>query len=529
MQFKYVMRSVIAILVMLSLSIAVYAQEENLLENPGFEDGFDGSQVGNDWVSWVSNSADAPGFQEAPEYLAATSASDKGLIPQVRSGDEAQSMFSFFATHDAGIYQQVDVTEGTELRFSIYAHVFSNNLADVDRSENPGGVTIRVGIDPNGGTDPFANDIVYTEPFITYDTFVQYSVIATAESDTVTVFVRSTITEPVQNTIVFLDDAVLNVTPESSEPDETDEPVVTDEPEKTEEAVETEEPTEEPTDEPTEDPVSDDPTPTREGEPIETDEPTDEPVETEEPETEEPVETDEPTDEPETEEPATDEPTEEPTEESPISEEFPGQIFYTVRNGDTVGQLAVRYGSTTEAIIQANGLDSSALIFVGQGLIIPVRIVPATETPSPTPVVTETETDPGSGGVVDDNTYIVQAGDTLSSIARQFNTTVGALIQLNGIANPNTIFVGQALNLPGTGGTEATPTTEAPVETEEVVETEEATAVPTEPVVITYVVQPGDNLYRIALRNGVSLVELAEVNDISNYSLIFVGQVLTIP
>ena len=481
MQFKYVMRSVFVILVMLVISsVAVYAQEENLLENPGFEDGFDSSGVGNSWVSWVSNSADAPGFQEAPEYLAATSASDKLLIPQVRSGSEAQAMFSFFASHDAGIYQEVDVTEGTELRFSIYAHVFSNNLADVDQSENPGGVTVRVGIDPDGGTDPFSDDIVYTEPFITYDTFVQYSVIATAESDTITVFVRSTVTDPVQNTIVFLDDAVLNVTPESSQPVETEEP------EKTEE-------------------------------PVETDEPTDEPA------------TEEPTDDPETEEPETEEPaTEEPTDEAPISEEFPGQIFYTVRSGYTVSRLAVRYGSTTEAIIQANGLDSSALIFIGQGLIIPVRIVPATETPTLDASVTETE--PGSGGDVSGNTYVVQPGDTLNSIARQFNTTVGALIQLNGIANPNQIFVGQTLILPGTGGVNPTPTptTHAPVATAQPA-TAVPTAAPTQPVVITYVVQPGDTLYRIALRYGVSLVELAETNNITNYGLIYVGQVLTIP
>ena len=519
MQFKYVMRSVFVILVMLVISsVAVYAQEENLLENPGFEDGFDSSGVGNSWVSWVSNSADAPGFQEAPEYLAATSASDKLLIPQVRSGSEAQAMFSFFASHDAGIYQEVDVTEGTELRFSIYAHVFSNNLADVDQSENPGGVTVRVGIDPDGGTDPFSDDIVYTEPFITYDTFVQYSVIATAESDTITVFVRSTVTDPVQNTIVFLDDAVLNVTPESSQPVETEEP------EKTEEPVETDEPTDEPVEtEETDEPVIEDPTPTREGEPIETDEP----VETDEP-TDEPA-TEEPTDDPETEEPETEEPaTEEPTDEAPISEEFPGQIFYTVRSGYTVSRLAVRYGSTTEAIIQANGLDSSALIFIGQGLIIPVRIVPATETPTLDASVTETE--PGSGGDVSGNTYVVQPGDTLNSIARQFNTTVGALIQLNGIANPNQIFVGQTLILPGTGGVNPTPTptTHAPVATAQPA-TAVPTAAPTQPVVITYVVQPGDTLYRIALRYGVSLVELAETNNITNYGLIYVGQVLTIP
>ncbi|GAB5489952.1 MAG: hypothetical protein Phog2KO_01670 [Phototrophicaceae bacterium] len=490
MQTKHFPRLIFSILMVFIISIVIgQAQEENLLTNPGFEDGFSGSGVASDWESWVSSDADAPGFQEAPDYIRASDASDNGLIPQVRSGDEAQAMFSFFATHDAGIYQQVDVTKGSELRFSIYGHVFSNNLADVDESANPGGVTIRVGIDPTGGTDPFSDDIVYTEPFITYDTYIQYNVIATADSDTVTVFVRSTITEPVQNTIVFLDDAVLNVTPESSVPDETEEP--------------TDEPTEEPTDE-----VVQEATPTREVV-VETEEPTDEPTE-------------EPTDE------ATPEPTEEPEDDTPISDEFPLQFIHTVVSGDTVGALATRFGSSIEAIIEINGLNDSALIFREQELIIPVTTLPTPEAPTAIPVATDvvdnaTEVVETETPVTDGTQYTVVRGDTLSSIARQFNTTVGALVQLNGITNQNRILAGQVLTLPGTGGsTEPEATSPPPA----------ATAVPTatpDTGITSYVVLPGDNLYRIALRNGVSLTDLAEANNITNFNLIFVGQVLTIP
>jgi LysM repeat protein len=52
--------------------------------------------------------------------------------------------------------------------------------------------------------------------------------------------------------------------------------------------------------------------------------------------------------------------------------------------------------------------------------------------------------------------YTVRAGDTLASIARRHNTTVAALAQLNGIANPNRIFVGQRLRVPTPGS--GTPT-----------------------------------------------------------------------
>jgi lysozyme len=111
----------------------------------------------------------------------------------------------------------------------------------------------------------------------------------------------------------------------------------------------------------------------------------------------------------------------------------------------------------------------------------------------------------------------VQPGDTLSNIATRFNTTVGTLVQLNGITNPNRIFVGQTLILPA--ATATTPSAEPTPQ-----------AQPTQvPVPNTYVVQPGENLYRIALRFGVSLADLASRNNITNYNFIFVGQVLTIP
>lgn len=46
-------------------------------------------------------------------------------------------------------------------------------------------------------------------------------------------------------------------------------------------------------------------------------------------------------------------------------------------------------------------------------------------------------------------TYTVKSGDTLSGIAQNYNTTVGALVALNGIKDPNKIYVGQVLEIPG--------------------------------------------------------------------------------
>ena len=94
-------------------------------------------------------------------------------------------------------------------------------------------------------------------------------------------------------------------------------------------------------------------------------------------------------------------------------------------------------------------------------------------------------------------TYTVQSGDTLSGIAAQYDTTAAALASLNGISNPNVIYVGQTLKVIGTAA---------------------ATS--------TYTVQSGDTLSAIAAAHGLNTATLAAYNGITNYNLIYVGQQL---
>ena len=110
-------------------------------------------------------------------------------------------------------------------------------------------------------------------------------------------------------------------------------------------------------------------------------------------------------------------------------------------------------------------------------------------------------------------TYVVRPGDTLFRIALQHNTTVQAIAEANRIVNPNLIYVGQVLTIPG-GGTGAPPAPPAP---------------PPPTGTTTYTVQPGDTLYRIALRFGTTAQAIAQLNNITNINLIYVGQVLRIP
>jgi len=116
---------------------------------------------------------------------------------------------------------------------------------------------------------------------------------------------------------------------------------------------------------------------------------------------------------------------------------------YVVQPGDTVGAIAAAFGVSVGAIVEANGLADPNYIYVGQQLTIPGAsgggAVASTGGSSAQALSV------GSGG---DQTYTVQPGDTLFGIAGRFGTTVDAIAQANGIADPSFILAGQQLVIP---------------------------------------------------------------------------------
>jgi LysM repeat protein len=114
--------------------------------------------------------------------------------------------------------------------------------------------------------------------------------------------------------------------------------------------------------------------------------------------------------------------------------------------------------------------------------------------------------------------YFVEPGDTLGAIAARYGTTVQTLVELNGLADPNYLYVGQQLTLPGGTIVQATTTGTAPV------------GVTTATVAArTHVVAAGDTLYAIAAQYGSSVDAIANANRLADPGFIVVGQTLTIP
>ncbi len=169
-----------------------------------------------------------------------------------------------------------------------------------------------------------------------------------------------------------------------------------------------------------------------------------------------------------------------------------GQV-HAVQRGETLSSIAARYGTTPQAIAQANDLPNANYIYAGQRLVIP-------------------SSSGGPGTVTTGGSYAVQRGDTLYSIAIRHGTTVNAIMQANRLTN-SIIYVGQRLAMPG--GTSSTSSGAA----------SQVTSGGSQ----IYTVRRGDTLASIAYRYGTTAGAIASANGLANPNYIYPGQQLRIP
>lgn len=108
---------------------------------------------------------------------------------------------------------------------------------------------------------------------------------------------------------------------------------------------------------------------------------------------------------------------------------------YTVRSGDTLSSIAARHGTDWQTLARTNGISNPNRIFPGQKLTMP------------------------EAGAQAATHYTVRNGDSLSAIANRYGSSVADIARANGISNPNLIYPGQRLTIPGSANTGSTPGT----------------------------------------------------------------------
>jgi LysM repeat protein len=170
----------------------------------------------------------------------------------------------------------------------------------------------------------------------------------------------------------------------------------------------------------------------------------------------------------------------------------PNQTYHTVESGETVSTIAKKYGTTTKAILDANGLKANSIISIGDQLIIPL---PVASTSTPTPTLTPSPTP---------FVYTVKSGDTLSAIAKRYETTVETLMEVNGITDATGLRAGTKLIIAQPPDFSATMAYEI------------------------HEVQAGDTLYTLAAKYGLTIAEIKEINGLKSDTL-SIGQELRIP
>jgi LysM repeat protein len=484
---------------------AVVAQgTEELLQNGGFEGtyvavgGDPNLTVAPNWQPWnlpPPPEADSSAINQTPDYQAAPE-------NRVRSGNAAQFYQTFFATHDGGVFQRVPVNPGAELTFSAYVYVWSSaTFEDPDESVQPQDVDVMVGIDPLGGQDGSAESIVWSDPARYYDEYRELTVSATSQSTAVTVYIRSVPQGSVGVNYIYADDASLIQTSQGPTPT----------PETTDDGgTDAGDTTGGTTDGDTTGGTTDGDTTggTTDGDTTGGTTDGDTTGGT----------TDGDTTGGTTDGGTTGGVTPTATTIPDAVAQFPNRLTYQVQAGDTVLQIAQATSSTVEAIIANNGLDDTGFIVIGQTLSIPVPT--GIGEPAPTPSVTATAaTATPSGATVTpapptttSGQHVVQAGENLFRIAIQYNTTVETLAALNNITNPNLLTAGTILQVPVTTG--STSATGGPFGTGGV---------------LSHVVQPGENAFRVGLQYNVTVETLALANRLANPNLIYSGQALVIP
>ncbi|MBZ0303309.1 MAG: LysM peptidoglycan-binding domain-containing protein [Anaerolineae bacterium] len=209
------------LLILILAGVALVSAQDELLRNPSLDEGSFGAYttrrggtfpiyLPEGWNVWLA--------QQSGDYY---NRSDRTTInphpgpgPDPVQGNRAVNVSCGYVTCTAALYQQVSVSEGANLSASAYAQVKACNVAkDADNcgSAIESGSQTRIGIDPNGGTDPGDSDIIWSNWAQPHDQWKQMTVSATTTGTSATLFLYSTQANPADLNRTYWDSTSLKV------------------------------------------------------------------------------------------------------------------------------------------------------------------------------------------------------------------------------------------------------------------------------------------------------------------------------
>ncbi len=215
------------LVMMLSLSLIVPSVSAdcagNVLSNGGFEGSFSDRADGQIYVAdgWGYFYQNGP-FSEDGLNVRPTFGQEKNSS-RIREGATSQAFGMTYSTHNAGIYQQVQVSSGSQVTLSAWALAWSSTGDDSNVSTG-GQYYLSVGIDPTGGTDWSASSVVWSAENITLDSWVNLTLSAQAQNSTITVFLRGRAEWKIKYNYSYWDDICVTYTAPTPMPTNTPAP-----------------------------------------------------------------------------------------------------------------------------------------------------------------------------------------------------------------------------------------------------------------------------------------------------------------
>jgi len=214
-------------------------------------------------------------------------------------------------------------------------------------------------------------------------------------------------------------------------------------------------------------------------------------------------------------------------------------VDYTVQNGDTFFTIARKHHTTISALLEANTMDRSSMIKVGQHLAVPTntyfpdqkkttpphRTQANVDAPPTAPLKSSSQPD----AVTPRGTYRVKAGDTLFSVARKNHIVISKLMTYNGIGLGDTLRIGQILKV--SAGSTYVPTNiqanKTPIAKKSPTRKSSKRDLPVG-AMPSYTVKRGDTLWKIAQKHHLTLAEIRTLNKMRKKDRIHTGMILAV-